>query len=185
MARRLDDFLGGDDGEREELTLVPRSSIEQLLEKIQELEARVSRLEKAVEELKRARRASRQGGGSADSQGSRRGAPSGFQRALEALNDKGYVSIRSDLGRFSEDEVERVVKRVEQMGVVKLDLGEDVLLVHPRVYREFREKLQSVGERDPVACVEIFGRAGKLFNELYRRGALYYSVKEGRWRILV
>ena len=183
MGPGLDKYLGpeGKRGGEEGLTLVPRDVLAELMERLTRLEERVADLERRLGDLER-----RQGGGS---RGRGEGSPqrkgsSAFQRALEAMNEKGFVSIAVDLAKLPQEERDRAVKRLEQMGGVKLELEGDTIIVHPSVYREFKSKLETVGERDPVASVELFGRAGRLFNELYRRGLVFYDARAGRWRML-
>ena len=187
MAPTLDEFLGkkekgGEEEESSRLALVPGEVLAELVERVARLEEKVEKLEEELQELKRRHASGRQR--RAEEKEERGRPPSLFQKALDALNAKGYVSLVKDLSRRNPDELGRVLKRLEQMGGVVLEVEGDTLIVHPSVYREFREKLETVEERDPVACAELFGRAGKLFNELYRRGLLYYSSKESRWKML-
>ncbi len=187
MAPTLDEFLGRKGRKREKLeesglALVSEEVLGELVERVARLEERVGKLEEELQELKKRHASGRQMRAQEKEERSR--PPSLFQRALDALNAKGYVSVVKDLGKGDPEEHERVLKRLEQMGGVVMEVEGDTLIVHPSVYREFRERLETVGERDPVACVELFGRAGKLFNELYRRGLLYYSSKDSRWRML-
>jgi len=179
---------GGEDDD-DDLVVTPRGVLEELVRRVESLEKRVSKLEEEIRGLKegaaRGRAFSRAKAPVVEEARHREGkVPSLFRKALEQMNEKGYVSVSRDLGGEDAPGVDSAVRRLLQLGGVKMALGDDMLIVHPTVYREFKSKLETINERDPVACVELFGRAGKLFNELYRRGAIFYDSRRSRWVLI-
>jgi len=148
-----------------------RKTIRKIEKKIENIEARLSMLEDEIKKLKEKR----------GEKIPKKGYPSIFGKIIDEINRKGYLTY-IELSNIDEESREKIENRLEKMGITKLSLGKELFYVHPRVWRDFEEKLPKISERDPLLVIEKLGIAGQLFNELYQRGLLYFDAKEKMWK---
>ncbi len=158
---------------------VTESTLKEILVALKELSVRIKSLEdrlyKIEEELKRLGSGERRRRPAREEAGSRRI----MEIVMDKLNKQGYITASRDLLGVSNKE--EVMQRLKRLGCVEISIGDDMLIVHPRVYRELTEKLKVISDQDPIEAMEKMGEAKNLFNELVRRGYLFFDFKKKRW----
>ncbi|MEM1619250.1 MAG: hypothetical protein QXU97_03600 [Fervidicoccaceae archaeon] len=182
--RRLVDFL--ERVKREEEKDVPEApsalleTLSLLSAKLEELENSVVRLEGSVEALEEALSSAQISREKAEARRSLERAPSW----AEVLESRGFVSLARDLERLPPSERLKVLSELRARGAIELKMGDDVLYVDPRVYEELVSRLPETKTGDPIAVAESLGKASMLFNELFRRGMVFFDVREKKWRVI-
>jgi len=190
-AKTLKDFLGsaeGRAGEAPEAAL----ALSRLEEALESLASAVEELERAVRELaerlgEALRLLPEERGEEAEAPeegGGHPPAPGAAEAVVKEALAAGFVSLKA-LEALKPSERLKAISALKREGFVEVSVGGDVLLVEPAVYKAFVEGISSAAKSsDPQEAAEALGPAGRLFNELHRRGALYFDAKSSRWKLL-
>jgi len=157
------------------------SALEKLGSRVRELEESARRLEESLHLLRAdLYRAPPPG----EAVLPRAGGEAALARVYRELESVGFVSMRRALEPLRVRDRLRVVEELKRGGLVELKLEDDTLFVDPEVYELLVRGLSELRSGDPEEAVEALGRAGRLFNELFRRGLLFFDARRGEWRML-
>ncbi len=193
--RRISDYIGGDAGpqRRTPASYDPRmliketveaavaelakglvAEIRRLRESIEDLAARVERLEQEV-------RACRQQAPARASSKKRQSRLA--DRLVEILESDRYLlasKAREKLGVSPY----KLRDLAGEVGAEIVDLNGDYAVIDPEALREFRMLLASTRQRDPEEAAKSLGVYRELFEKMRAASMVYYDAARGSWRML-
>ncbi len=143
-------------GELESIAL----AVSDLARKIDEVSARLAKLEEAVKKLEQGKRREK-------------------DPIAEKLASEGFL-LASEIRGMNP---QAVIEAARNMGALVLDLGFDAAIVDRKAFREFQELLEEAKTSDEEEVRKALGRFYKLFRALRRAGMVYYDSKKKCWRI--
>jgi len=142
-------------------------SVNELRRKIDSIESKLEGLEKSIE--KQRRRYTQERGESRSSI---------IKSIMEKMNSRGYIIASRDIPPSVR---ENVLDSLRKMGAKEINLGDDLIIVHPIVYNSLFKNLSRVSIQDPIEASELMGEAKQLFQELVRMGILFFDFKKRKW----
>ncbi len=150
------------------------NKIEEVYEKVNELKSRVEAIESKLETIERAierqkKTYAQERSGSTSSV---------IKSVMEKMNTKGYIIASRDIPPSVRS---RILDSLKKMGAKEINLGDDLIIVHPVVYDALFKNLSRISIQDPIEASELMGEAKQLFQELVRTGILFFDFKKRRW----